>query len=97
MQPNYQCDNLNLDSHIILTQSSHPNTGPYRAVIRHPLLEVSRHSGQYLVVWYVVENHKEVLRLTLVPCVFRNWRRTPRVSILLRPSLDWLVALDKTW
>ena len=66
-----QCDNLNFDSHIVFTQPSHSNTGPYGTVIRHPLFEVPRHGSQCLVVYrYVVGVHAEDLRPTLASCVF---------------------------
>lgn len=42
--------NLNLDPHIILTQSRHPNARPNRTMVRHPLLEIRHHSLQRLIV-----------------------------------------------
>lgn len=42
--------NLNLNPHIILSQSSNADTSPQRLVVRHPLAEVADHGFQSLVV-----------------------------------------------
>lgn len=43
-------NNLNLHPHVIFAQPWHSNTGPNRAMIRHPLLEIPHHGLQCLVV-----------------------------------------------
>jgi hypothetical protein len=41
---------LNLDTHIILSQTRYTDTSPQRLMVGHPLLEVAHHRVQRLIV-----------------------------------------------
>ena len=63
---------FNLYPHIILPKPSYANCRPNRAVVWHPLFEVSGHSLQCLVVQrYVIRVDSENLRPSLASSVFQ--------------------------
>lgn len=58
--------NLDLNSHVIFTQSRHPNRCPNGRMVRHPLPEIPRHRCKRLIVQgHMVGIDAEDLRPTL--------------------------------
>lgn len=63
---------LNFDSHIIIPQPCHADTGPDWVMIWHPALEVANHRSQSLIIdWDMVRVNSEYLLPTFSACIFQ--------------------------